>query len=64
MERKLDTSTGAGGRTAVARVRFDSHLDHCTRCRAGLCTTAQTLWRSVCINALRAHREGAAGGGL
>lgn len=53
MKRKLDTSTGAGGRVAVARTRFDRHLDTCELCPHSMCNTAQQLWRSVCVTALR-----------
>ena len=54
MTRKLDTSTGAGGTVAVARIRFDSHLNDCTSCAFNLCPAAQQLWRTVCVAALRA----------
>lgn len=52
-ERKLDTSTGAGGRVAVARTRFDRHLNECGSCPHNMCNTAQQLWRSVCVTAMR-----------
>lgn len=56
--RRLDTSTGAGGATAVARTRFDSHLNTCRDCIGSLCPQADALWRSVCLAAMNAHRKG------
>ena len=52
-DRKLDTSTGAGGTVAGARVRFDRHIDTCAVCEQVLCNLAQALWRKVCLTALR-----------
>lgn len=53
--RKLDT-TGAG-RPDVANLRnvFDQHIDRCPDCEHHLCPVAQSLWRSVCLAALRSH---------
>jgi hypothetical protein len=53
MNHKLDTSTGAGGATAVARSRFDSHLNNCAQCQPHMCATAEQLWRTVCLTALK-----------
>lgn len=53
MDRKLDTSTGAGGATAVARTRFDDHLNHCRACQPHMCSLAQQLWRQVCLAAIK-----------
>lgn len=53
MDRKLDTSTGAGGATAVARTRFDAHLNDCAACQPHLCGEAEQLWRQVCLTALK-----------
>ena len=61
MDRKLDTSTGAGGATAVARVRFDSHLNDCRACQPHLCADAEQLWRQVCLTALKQRHEAAGG---
>lgn len=61
MDRKLDTSTGAGGSTAVARTRFDSHLNDCRACQPHLCATAEALWRHVCLTALKQRHENAGG---
>lgn len=54
MRQKMNTSTGAGGSVAVARVRFDNHLNDCRSCEKNLCDTAQSLWRNVLIVAMRA----------
>jgi len=55
--RKLDVSTGAGGEVTVRRNRFDQHLNHCTTCTGGMCSTAQSLWRAVCLAAVREARR-------
>lgn len=66
--RKIDTSTGAGGAVAVARVRFDTHLSTCDRCTdythataslSSMCQVAQELWRKVVLAAARNTRVGA-----
>jgi hypothetical protein len=57
--RKLDTSTGAGGTVAVARVRFDRHIDSCTTCEQTLCNLAHALWRKVALAAVRDTKAGA-----
>ena len=52
---KIDTSTGAGGYVAVARVRFDRHIDGCDICGTGRqCVPAEGLWRLVCQAAVKA----------
>ncbi len=59
MERKLNVSTGAGGKVAVLRVRFDTHLSDCRNCQARgvMCARAETLWRDVVLAAMRASRD-------
>lgn len=57
--RKIDTSTGAGGTVAVARVRFDRHIDSCTVCEQTLCNLANALWRKVILAAARDTKAGA-----
>lgn len=53
--RKIDVSTGAGGRTSVLRTRFDAHLNQCPACAdAPLCGVAQSMWRDVVLSALKA----------
>lgn len=55
--RKLNVSASAGGRVSVRRNRFDSHIDGCAGCQAhGLCPMAQTLWRAVVVEAIRAAK--------
>lgn len=61
MDRKLDTSISAGGQTAAARALFDSHLNNCARCQPHLCATAETLWRAVCLSALKQQHADAGG---
>lgn len=58
---RLNVSTGAGGPVAVRRNRFDQHLNDCPQCQTGaaLCGTAESLWRAVCIAALRARQADA-----
>lgn len=58
---KLDVSSGAGGPVAVRRNRFDQHLNDCPQCQTGarLCDTAETLWRRVCLAAMRARQADA-----
>lgn len=58
-QQKLNVSTGAGGEVTVRRNRFDQHIDHCTTCTGGLCSTAQSLWRAVCLAAVRHAKAGA-----
>lgn len=55
--RKLDTSTGAGGAVAVARTTFDAHLNGCADCQPHLCHTAEQMWRTVCLTALRTEHK-------
>jgi hypothetical protein len=55
---RLNVSTGAGGLVAVMRSRFDSHVDTCADCRPALCPLALTLWRAVCVQAMRSQRVG------
>lgn len=55
--RKLDTSTGAGGAVTVARTTFDAHLNDCADCQPHLCHTAEQLWRTVCLTALRTEHK-------
>lgn len=57
--RKLDVSTGAGGMVTVRRNVFDSHLSSCPDCEMNLCTRAQSLWRNVCVEALKAKNQAA-----
>lgn len=57
MERKLNVGTGAGGKVAVARTRFDQHLNDCNVCRAGFCPVSETLWRGVVVVALQQYRD-------
>ncbi len=64
MERKLNVSSGAGGKVSVSRARFDAHLDHCTGCQnTGMCPTAQSLWRSVVLAAMRVRQANGPVGG-
>lgn len=44
---------------ASKRRRFDAHISGCADCQPALCFQAQTLWRDVCLTALKAHSEGA-----
>lgn len=58
---KINTSTGAGGSVAVARTKFDRHIDTCTVCKGAtvtgtLCATASGLWRKVCKAAVNAAK--------
>ncbi|QBZ73536.1 hypothetical protein SEA_MISCHIEF19_51 [Streptomyces phage Mischief19] len=59
MPRKLNVSTGAGGKVMVARNRFDAHIDACADCQPHMCHTAEALWRTVCLTALRAQHAAA-----
>lgn len=61
MNQRLNVSTGAGGRTTVRRNAFDQHLNTCAPCQSGasICATAESMWRRVCIAALRASKGGA-----
>lgn len=60
MAERLNVSTGAGGATAVRRNRFDEHVSNCRACAdMSICTTAESLWRQVCIAARRARKGGA-----
>lgn len=52
---RLNVSTGAGGLVAVKRARFDAHIDTCNDCRPALCATGNTLWRAVCVQAMRSQ---------
>ena len=54
LDRKLDVSTGAGGAVAVKRTQFDQHISACPDCQPHLCHLAESLWRTVCLTALRA----------
>jgi hypothetical protein len=56
-DRKLDTSTGAGGEVTVKRTQFDDHLSRCTDCQPLFCHRAEARWRDVCVAALRARGE-------
>lgn len=57
----IDTSRSSADRaTVTARLDFDKHMDTCNRCRPQLCGTAETLWRTVSLAALRAHVKGGA----
>lgn len=51
--RKLNVTTGAGGAVMVKRNRFDAHIDSCRDCQPHMCHTAESLWREVCLAALR-----------
>ena len=62
MERKLNVSSGAGGLVSVKRARFDAHVNECGSCQPNLCVTAQTLWRAVCVTALRVQQQHTPGG--
>lgn len=46
----------------VARKRreFDRHIEGCSDCQPALCFQAQTLWRGVCLTALKARSYGGA----
>lgn len=58
--RKLDVSLNASSLdVAELRGKFDAHVDECTDCQPALCFQAQTLWRNVCLGALRVHGTGA-----
>lgn len=58
--RKLDTSLSANNAVAMKRVQFDRHLNECQDCRPGMCHQAETLWRAVCLTALRTQAAPAA----
>lgn len=48
------------GPAASQRHLFDQHLNECERCtqlNGGMCDTAEALWRSVMVAALRAYAE-------
>lgn len=53
--RKINLSVAAGDKVAVKRRALESHLDHCETCyaRQGFCDTAQMLWRTVVLAAIR-----------
>lgn len=51
--RSIDTS--ADGPAATERSIFDTHIDQCEGCTVRLCWEAQTLWRNVCMTAIRAN---------
>jgi hypothetical protein len=62
MNRKLNVSRAtARGATAVARVAFDEHVDDCQKCQPHLCQAAETLWRAVCLAALKSEHADAGG---
>lgn len=52
-DRKLDTSISANKSVADLRVKFDRHLDDCADCQPRLCHMGESLWRSVCLTAMR-----------
>lgn len=39
---------------AHRRKLFDQHVDTCHNCQPSLCDVAQSLWRGLCMSALRA----------
>lgn len=43
------------------RARFNLHIDHCDSCQPSICWDAQTLWRAVCLEALKLHGTTPAG---
>lgn len=44
---------------ATRRKQFDQHVDDCADCQPMLCSTAQAMWRNLCLAALRAVPGGA-----
>lgn len=51
--RKLDTRGTDNPEVAHRRNLFDAHIDQCTECQPNICRVAETLWRDVCLTALR-----------
>lgn len=54
-DRKLDTRGLDCPDTAHRRNLFDQHMDRCANCQSQVCLVAQSLWRAVCLAALRNH---------
>jgi len=53
---KLDVTLGSPHSSVrVMRLVFDQHTDTCTDCQPSLCWPAQTMWRRLCLTALRLH---------
>lgn len=42
---------------AHRRQQFDQHVTECEDCYPSLCSTANAMWRNLCLAALRAQRE-------
>jgi hypothetical protein len=58
--RRLDVRAIAPHRgVSERRKQFDKHIDDCTDCQPVLCSTAQAMWRGLCLAALRATPGGA-----
>lgn len=56
--RRLDTQGIDNVQVANRRALFNDHINTCKDCQPTMCFRAQTLWRDVCLTALRADCKG------
>jgi len=55
-DRKLNVTTGSPHPSVrQQRTIFDRHIDNCDNCQPSWCWDAQTMWRALCLEALRLH---------